>query len=131
MYNNMSNRMNNAASNQSNYYNKSSPAASSAALSYGNQELMEQQNEERVAMLAQQVSQLKSLSIDIGNEVREQNSLLDEMDGSFGNVTGLLGTNIKRIGNMMKTTGGRHMLMLSGFVVFVMLFLYWIIKSKY
>ena len=125
----MSNRMNSAAHNQNAYYNSSK--SGSPGLSYGNQNLMEQQNEERVAMLAAQVSQLKSLSIDIGNEVREQNTLLDEMDGSFGSVTSLLGTNITRIGNMLKTGGGRHMMMLVGFVVFVMIFLYWVMRSKY
>ena len=78
-----------------------------------------------------QVSALKSLTIDINNEVVSQNSLLDDMDSGFGSVGGLLGTTMNRITTMMDSTGGRHMWYLAAFVLFVMFFLYAIMKFKY
>lgn len=41
--------------------------------------LMEQQNNEKAAALAAQVSRLKELSIDINAEVEDQNRLLNQM----------------------------------------------------
>ena len=63
-----------------------------------NSNIMEQQNNERISELSEQVARLKGLTIDIGNEVREQNSLLDNMGDNFGNVGDLLqGVSVKRI----------------------------------
>eukprot|EP00815_Leptocylindrus_aporus_P012374 CAMPEP_0116064460 /NCGR_PEP_ID=MMETSP0322-20121206/9118_1 /TAXON_ID=163516 /ORGANISM="Leptocylindrus danicus var. apora, Strain B651" /LENGTH=125 /DNA_ID=CAMNT_0003550463 /DNA_START=236 /DNA_END=610 /DNA_ORIENTATION=+ len=90
-----------------------------------NSNIMEQQNNERISELSEQVARLKGLTIDIGNEVREQNSLLDNMGDNFGNVGDLLQGTMRRIGTLLDRGGGRHMLILVGFVVFVMVFLYW------
>ena len=92
---------------------------------------MEQQNNDRVSSLSDQVSLLKSLTIDIGNEVREQNDLLDNMDNNFSNTGDLMGLSIRKISEMMGSTSSKHMLILAGFVVFVMTFLYWMMRAKY
>jgi hypothetical protein len=55
------------------------------------------------------VARLKGLTIDIGNEVREQNSLLDDMGDGFSGVSNLLGTSLKRIGTMLESGGSKHM----------------------
>mmetsp|Transcript_14102 Transcript_14102/g.18470 ORF Transcript_14102/g.18470 Transcript_14102/m.18470 type:complete len:132 (+) Transcript_14102:235-630(+) len=95
-----------------------------------NSNIMEQQNNERISELSEQVARLKGLTIDIGNEVREQNSLLDNMGDNFGNVGDLLQGTMRRIGTLLDRGGGRHMLILVGFVVFVMVFLYWVMSHK-
>jgi len=89
---------------------------------------MEQQNNERIDLLADQVSQLKSLSVAIGDEVSEQNNMLDSMDSGFASTRDLLGSTINRIGTMLGATSSKHMFYLAGFVVFVMIFLYWMMK---
>ena len=43
------------------------------------QRLFEEENNRQISMLSDKVSMLKELSIDIGNEVRDQNSVLDGM----------------------------------------------------
>lgn len=43
--------------------------------------MLEQQNEEMVEELSNKVSQLKRVTIAIGDDVREQNKLLNEMVG--------------------------------------------------
>ena len=48
-----------------------------------NNQILEQQNNERINELSQHVARLKGLTMDIGQEVQEQNSLLDSMGTAF------------------------------------------------
>eukprot|EP00543_Licmophora_paradoxa_P000864 CAMPEP_0202458626 /NCGR_PEP_ID=MMETSP1360-20130828/26499_1 /ASSEMBLY_ACC=CAM_ASM_000848 /TAXON_ID=515479 /ORGANISM="Licmophora paradoxa, Strain CCMP2313" /LENGTH=127 /DNA_ID=CAMNT_0049079251 /DNA_START=291 /DNA_END=674 /DNA_ORIENTATION=- len=92
--------------------------------------LMEEQNNDRISELSDQVARLKGLTIDIGNEVREQNSLLDDMGDGFSGVQNLLANSLNRIGNMLKHGGPKHMCYMIAFVVAVMVFLYWTMKFR-
>ena len=76
------------------------------------------------------MSRLKGLTIDIGNEVREQNSFLDNMGDGFMNTRDLLQGSMKRIGTMLETGGSKHMCYMVAFVVFVVVFLYWMMTFK-
>lgn len=93
-----------------------------------NANIMEQQNNERISELSDQVARLKGLTIDIGNEVREQNSLLDNMGDGFSNVGDMLTGSLARMGVMLDRGGAKHMCYLVAFVVFVMVFLYWLVR---
>jgi blocked-early-in-transport protein 1 len=95
-----------------------------------NANILEQQNNERIFELSEQVSKLKGLTIDIGNEVREQNSLLDTMGDGFMNTRDLLQGSLVRIGTMLESGGAKHMCYMVAFVVFVMVFLYWMMTFK-
>ena len=92
--------------------------------------IMEQQNNERISELSEQVAMLKGLTIDIGNEVREQNSLLDNMQDGFANTQDMLVGSLRRIGTMLESGGAKHMCYMVAFVVFVMVFLYWLMTYK-
>ncbi|EED91443.1 predicted protein [Thalassiosira pseudonana CCMP1335] len=93
-----------------------------------NANIMENQNNDRINELSDQVARLKGLTIDIGNEVREQNSLLDNMGEGFSNVGDMLTGSLARIGTMLESGGAKHMCYLVAFVVFVMVFLYWLVR---
>jgi len=95
-----------------------------------NSNILEQQNNERIYELSQQVSRLKGLTLDIGNEVREQNSLLDNMGDGFANAGDMLQGSLRRIGNMLESGGMKHMCYMVAFVVFVVVFLYWVMTFK-
>jgi blocked-early-in-transport protein 1 len=95
-----------------------------------NRNIIEQQNNERVSELSDQVARLKGLTIDIGNEVREQNALLDNMGDGFSNTRDLLQGSLRRVGTMLQRGGRKHMCYLVGFVFFVMFFLYWVMSTK-
>ena len=95
-----------------------------------NANILEQQNNERIFELSEQVSRLKGLTIDIGNEVREQNSLLDQMGDGFSNVGDMIQGSMRRIGSMLESGGAKHMCYMVGFVVFVVIFLYWMMTFK-
>lgn len=95
-----------------------------------NAQIMEQQNNDRIAQLGESVARLKGLTVDIGNEVREQNSLLDNMGDGFSNTRDLLSGSLRRIGTMLEKGGAKHMCYMVGFVVAVMVLLYWLMSSK-
>jgi blocked early in transport 1 len=124
--NSNSNSNNKSKANGSNMYRNSYNPSSLEAGRDTNANILEQQNNDRISELSDQVARLKGLTIDIGNEVREQNSLLDDMGDGFSGVSNLLGSSLKRIGVMLESGGAKHMCYLVTFVVFVMVFLYWV-----
>lgn len=95
-----------------------------------NSNILEQQNNERINELSDQVARLKGLSIDIGNEVREQNSLLDSMGDGFLNTRDLLQSSLSRIGTMLESGGTKHMFYMICFCVAAVCFLWWLMKFQ-
>jgi blocked-early-in-transport protein 1 len=93
--------------------------------------IMEQQNNDRISELSEQVARLKGLTIDIGNEVREQNSLLDQMQDGFSSTGDLLAGSLKKIGTMLQSGGAKHMMYMVGFIVGVMVLLWVLMKRGY
>lgn len=55
--------------------------------------------------LGSQVNLLKAMTIDINNEVKSQNKMLDGMGGTFGSATDLFKNTISKLGIMV--TSGR------------------------
>ena len=95
-----------------------------------NANILESQNNERINELSDQVARLKGLTIDIGSEVREQNSLLDNMGDGFMHTGDLLRSSLSRIGTMLETGGTKHMLYMIIFCVVAMCFLWWLMSFK-
>lgn len=95
-----------------------------------NANILEQQNNERMNELANHVALLKGLTIEIGNEVREQNSLLDNMNDGFTNTRDLLQNSLRRIGSMLEQGGTKHMCYMVLFCVGVMMLLWWLMSSS-
>lgn len=94
-----------------------------------NANIMEQQNNDRIDDLSEQVARLKGLTIDIGNEVREQNSLLDQMGEGFSHTGDLLSGSLKKIGTMLDSAGAKHMCYMVAFTVATFVVLYMLMKS--
>lgn len=105
------------------------PEQGALSASEMNSNIMEQQNNDKIDQLSDQVALLKGLTIDIGNEVREQNSLLDQMGDGFANTGDLLAGSLKKIGTMLESGGAKHMLIMVGFIVTVFVLLYMLMKS--
>lgn len=89
-----------------------------------NRTLMEQENDKRWEDLGEQVNVLKSLTLDINQEVKSQNKMLDGMGSSFGTAAGLFKNTIGKLGTVINATSNSHMYYLVAFVVFVFLILY-------
>jgi len=95
-----------------------------------NSNILEQQNNDRISELSEQVARLKGLTVDIGSEVKEQNSLLDQMGEGFLSTGDMLQGSLAKIGIMLDTSSGKHMCYMVLFVVFVVVFLYWMMAHK-
>jgi blocked-early-in-transport protein 1 len=118
-------------SNNSNNYSSMThrPSNSKSSNDEATRSLMEQQNDLRWMELGERVDMLKSLSVDINQEVKEQNSLLDAMGTSFSDVSSLFTSTIGKLGNMLGASSSQHMCYLVFFVVFVFLLLYMMMRK--
>ncbi|TEA25219.1 hypothetical protein DBR06_SOUSAS1010110 [Sousa chinensis] len=75
--------------------------------------------------LRNKVTAIKSLSIEIGHEVKHQNKLLAEMDSQFDSTTGFLGQAMGKL--KILSRGGQTKLLVSWLSFSV---IYWIIKPR-
>ncbi|CEM03578.1 unnamed protein product [Vitrella brassicaformis CCMP3155] len=91
--------------------------------------MMEQENDRYIEDLEGKVSTLKELGHAIKDQVRESNTILDGLSGSFDKVGAMMGTTMKKLGEMVKSKSGRHMWYMAGFVVF-MFFLMWMLYGR-
>uniref|UniRef100_A0A7S0GGM3 t-SNARE coiled-coil homology domain-containing protein n=1 Tax=Proboscia inermis TaxID=420281 RepID=A0A7S0GGM3_9STRA len=91
-----------------------------------NQNIVEQQNNDRISELSSQVGRLKGLTMDIENEVREQNVLLEDMGDGFSSARDLISGSLQRIGLVFEQGGVKNMLRMVGTLVIAFVFLYWV-----
>eukprot|EP00612_Vaucheria_litorea_P006846 CAMPEP_0171473256 /NCGR_PEP_ID=MMETSP0946-20130122/1739_1 /TAXON_ID=109269 /ORGANISM="Vaucheria litorea, Strain CCMP2940" /LENGTH=118 /DNA_ID=CAMNT_0012002997 /DNA_START=70 /DNA_END=426 /DNA_ORIENTATION=+ len=92
--------------------------------------MLEMENDRHIGHLSEQVSMLKELTIDIGNEVNSQNHLLEGMGSGMMDVNGLMKSTINKIGTMMQRGGSKHMCYLVLFIMFTFTVIWWIMSKK-
>ncbi|XP_068707893.1 BET1 homolog [Montipora foliosa] len=92
--------------------------------------MLEEENERMVDHLSSKVQALKSLTIDIGQEVRYQNKMLGEMDTDFDAGGSLLSSTMGRLTALTKKGHHRVMLYLFLFCLFVFFVAWYIIKRR-
>ena len=91
---------------------------------------LEEENERAAEELKHKIGALKSLTIDIGNEVRYQDKLLRGIDDDMDRTGGFLGNTMARVIRLGKHGGSKHMCYMILFILFVFLVLYLVIKIK-
>jgi len=67
--------------------------------------IYQDENQKMEEELRKKVSSLKHLSISIGEEVRDQNNLLGDMNDDMGTVRGFLDSTMKRVTGIVKQGG--------------------------
>ncbi|KAJ1992532.1 protein transport protein bet1 [Dimargaris cristalligena] len=85
-------------------------------------------NDKQVDTLREKLRGLKDITVDIGHEIRDQNSFLSQMNSDFENTGNALAGTMKRFYRMAKTQSGAHMWLLCGFAIAVCIFLYLYLK---
>jgi len=88
--------------------------------------MLEDDNRHLEDQLKGKVKALKSLSIDIGTEVREQNKFLNEMDEDFDKSGGLLSKTMGRLRGITKAGHWKMWVYIALFAFFVF-FMCWVI----
>ncbi|XP_036216490.1 BET1 homolog [Bactrocera oleae] len=106
------------------------PLDQTAGQSASPHDALEEENERAAEELKHKIGALKSLTIDIGNEVRYQDKLLRGIDDDMDRTGGFLGNTMARVVRLGKHSGGRHMCYMFLFILFVFLILYVVIKIK-
>ncbi|ELU09788.1 hypothetical protein CAPTEDRAFT_191618 [Capitella teleta] len=89
---------------------------------------IEEENEQLTGQLSDKVRALKSLTIDIGHEVRESNKLISDMDNDFDKTTGFLQRTMGRVTAMARAGHHRFIWYLLAFSLFVF-FVIWILTK--
>ncbi|KAK6618031.1 hypothetical protein RUM43_012390 [Polyplax serrata] len=86
---------------------------------------IEEQNEELTEALGDKVHMLKSLTIDLGHEVKEHNKFLSGLDEDFERTGGFLGKTINRVVRLGKGSHNYYILYLLLFsgVVFLIIWI--------
>eukprot|EP00475_Leptophrys_vorax_P017400 TRINITY_DN24070_c0_g1_i1.p1 TRINITY_DN24070_c0_g1~~TRINITY_DN24070_c0_g1_i1.p1 ORF type:complete len:136 (+),score=32.21 TRINITY_DN24070_c0_g1_i1:203-610(+) len=91
---------------------------------------IEQQNNDYAAQLSERVNALKGLTIDIGEEVKQQNRMLDGMQSDFGSAGQFLSSTMKKLSDMMSSGGSKNMCYLALAAFFIFVLLYFLIARK-
>ncbi|TKR64204.1 hypothetical protein L596_024778 [Steinernema carpocapsae] len=89
---------------------------------------MQQQNDDMTDQLAHRVGALKGISIAIGNDIREQNRLINEMESDFDRAGGFLGSTMQHLKRVARTGGKNLILYVLLFSLFVLIVIYWLIR---
>ncbi|KAI8919268.1 hypothetical protein PhCBS80983_g00234 [Powellomyces hirtus] len=85
---------------------------------------LERDNDEHVGVLGDKLSQLKQISIAIGDELTLQKDVLDGLGKGFDNTGNILSATMRRFTVMARTQNGRWMWYLILFAVSVFLYVY-------
>ncbi|KAL4225446.1 protein transport protein bet1 [Mactra antiquata] len=94
------------------------------------QEMLETENQNQEDLLSKKARTLKSLTIEIGNEVRDQNKMLNGMDDDFDSSGNLLQASMNRLKAITRMGGYRQMWYLLLFCLFVFFVCWMIIRSR-
>lgn len=107
-----------------------SSSGSGSSGSMYNRDVLEEQNERAAEQLKEKIGTLKSLTIDIGNEVRYQEKLLRGIDDDMDRTQGFLSNTMNRVLRLGERGPRRQMCYMIVFVFIVFLLMYLIIKLK-
>nr|CAH7734867.1 unnamed protein product [Callosobruchus chinensis] len=80
--------------------------------------------------LKEKIGVLKSLSIDIGNEVKYQDKLLRDVDDDLDRTGGFLGTTMNKVLKLGRGSHNYYILYMFLFSIFVFFILYLVIKFR-
>lgn len=93
-------------------------------------DILEDENQRLADELQEKVGALKSLTIDIGHEVRYQDKLLRGIDDDMDRTGGFLSNTMNRVIRLGRNGHQKYMLYIFLFALFVFLLLYFVIKLR-
>lgn len=91
---------------------------------------IETENDRMADDLKDKIHVLKSLSIDIGNEVKYQDRLLKDVDDDMDRTGGFLGGAMNRVLRLTKGSHNYYILYLFLFSLFIFFVLYLVLKFR-
>lgn len=98
--------------------------------SAGSHDMLEEENERLEAELQGKIGALKSLTIDIGHEVRFQDKILRGIDDDMDRTGGFLGNTMARVVRLGRNGNQKYLCYMFLFVVFTFFVLYITLKLR-
>lgn len=95
-----------------------------------NNDMLEDENQRLTEELQGKIGALKSLTIDIGHEVRYQDKLLRGLDDDMDRTGGFLGNTMARVVRLGKGGHQKYMCYMFLFALGIFMLLYFIIKFR-
>ncbi|XP_055900778.1 BET1-like protein [Biomphalaria glabrata] len=92
------------------------------AVSLSSEEMLDTENQRRVTGLADKVSLLKGIALDIESESKDSNRYIDSMSGDFSSSEGLLSGSMHRLSHMVGS--GKNNRKLMCYIVFGLVLLF-------
>ena len=93
--------------------------------------MMERENNSQIDTLHHQVSTMRVMSVEIGDEVHEQNKQLDELGDAMDKNAGLMAGTMKRLDGVVQNAGGKNpFYALIAFFVAAFVFCYYIAEHR-
>ncbi|KAJ1909668.1 protein transport protein bet1 [Tieghemiomyces parasiticus] len=86
------------------------------------------ENDKTVDSLRSKLLKLKDVTLDIGHEIRDQNTFLGQMSQDFDSTGSALAGTMKRFYRMAASQSGAYMWLLCLFAVLICTFLYFFLK---
>lgn len=91
---------------------------------------VEDENDRLADDLKDKIGKLKSLSIDIGNEVKYQDKLLRDVDNDMERTGGILGNTMSKVLRLSRGSHNYFILYIFLFSMFVFFILYLVLKFR-
>ncbi|KAJ8966966.1 hypothetical protein NQ314_003188 [Rhamnusium bicolor] len=91
---------------------------------------IEDENDRMTNELQEKIGVLKSLTIDIGNEVKYQDKFLRDVDDDMDRTGGFLGTTMNKVLRLSRGSHNYYILYLFLFSIFVFFVLYLVLKFR-
>lgn len=111
-------------------YQPLSQAPDRPSTSNENNDLIEDDNQRLTEELQGKIGALKSLTIDIGHEVRYQDKLLRGIDDDMDRTGGFLSNTMNRVVRLGRNGHQKYMFYMFLFALFIFLLLYLVIKLR-
>lgn len=92
--------------------------------------MMEEGNNEKIEQLGDMVDQMKKMSELIGDEIRNQDTLIDDVDSDISGARALIENGMKEMKKLIAQSGGGHMICLALFVMCFFFGIYWLARFK-
>ena len=67
---------------------------------------MQKDNDEQYGVLAQNISSIKKLSKNIATTLKDEESLMDDLENGFGKSDTLMGNTMTKLNKLMNSNGG-------------------------
>ena len=94
------------------------------------EQLPDNENDYLVDGLRTKVTALKSLTLDMGDEIKSQNAFLSDMDNEMDSAWGRLSSSMFRVKKIAMSGQNRHIFYLLAFSMFVFFVIYLIIRLR-